>query len=134
MSVQSHDSEYYIPCGSIVALPVQHAHYDERVYQNAQSFQPFRFIHIEDTTGTTQVKKSAVTLDEHFLAFGHGKHGCPGRFFVIHEMKLMMANILLNYDIEHLEARSELFNVMWLKLPLNNLTLRVRRRLSSQRD
>lgn len=139
MYVQNRGTQYLIPCGSVVALPVEHAHYDERVYPNAQSFQPFRFVHMEGTStsskdpGTDRVKKTAVTLDEHFLAFGHGKHGCPGRFFVVHEIKLLMANILLNYEVEHLKSRRDLFNVMWLKLPLNGLTLRVRRRLPSKR-
>ncbi|KAI0183415.1 ent-kaurene oxidase [Xylaria flabelliformis] len=139
ISVQNDSSEYFLPYGSIVALPVEHAHFDEEVYKNARSFQPFRSIRPNDDTvpekapGTSRIK-TAVTLDEHFLAFGHGKHGCPGRFFVIHEIKLMMANILLNYDIEHLESRKELINVMWLKLPLNGLKLRVRRRLLTQKD
>ncbi|KAI1419484.1 cytochrome P450 [Xylaria sp. FL1777] len=136
VSVKSDDSEYFLPYGSIVALPVEHAHFDERVYQNARSFQPFRFVQTDPDTSSKKVPstarvKTAVTLDEHFLAFGHGKHGCPGRFFVIHEIKLMMANILLNYDIEHLESRQELIHIMWLKLPLNGLKLRVRRRCSS---
>lgn len=135
MLINNHGSEFVLPHGSIVALPVEHAHYDERVYHNARSFAPFRFAQTQDeaVSGTeasmNSGKKTAVTLDDHFLAFGHGKNGCPGRFFVIHEIKLMMAIVLLNYDIEHLESRKELLNVMWLKLPLNGLKFRVRRRL-----
>ncbi|KAI1273028.1 cytochrome P450 [Xylaria sp. FL0933] len=136
VSIKGDGSGYFLPYGSIVALPVEHAHFDEQVYQNSRSFQPFRFVQMEPDAisktvpGTARVK-TAVTLDDHFLAFGHGKHGCPGRFFVIHEIKLMMANILLNYDIEHLKSRKELVHLMWLKLPLNGLKLRVRRRSSS---
>ncbi|KAJ8130456.1 hypothetical protein O1611_g3174 [Lasiodiplodia mahajangana] len=138
ISVRHDGSDYFLPRGSIVTLPVEHAHYDEQVYLNARSFQPFRFATVEANTPGAQKgpevvrAKTAVTLDDHFLAFGHGKHGCPGRFFVIHEIKLMMANILLNYEIEPLKSRKELIHVMWLKLPLNGLRLRVRRRPSTE--
>jgi cytochrome P450 len=139
LSFQRDGSEYFLPRGSIVALPVEHAHYDEQVYHKAQSFLPFRFTGTSTESNATGDEKApdpgraktAVTLDENFLVFGYGKHGCPGRFFVIHEIKLMMANILLNYDIERLESRKELLHVMWLKLPLNGLRLQVRRRRST---
>ncbi|KAL7269164.1 hypothetical protein RUND412_008185 [Rhizina undulata] len=35
-----------------------------------------------------------------YLAFGHGKHPCPGRFFAVNELKLLMSYIILNYDFK----------------------------------
>ncbi|KAF9447789.1 cytochrome P450 [Macrolepiota fuliginosa MF-IS2] len=33
-----------------------------------------------------------------FLAWGHGKHACPGRFFAAFVMKLMLAHLVLEFD------------------------------------
>ncbi|KAJ7213645.1 hypothetical protein B0H12DRAFT_1033006, partial [Mycena haematopus] len=38
--------------------------------------------------------------DATFLSFGLGKHACPGRFFAVTELKLMLACIYQNYDIK----------------------------------
>ncbi|KAM0310232.1 hypothetical protein ACHAPQ_012508 [Fusarium lateritium] len=46
-----------------------------------------------------------VTTSDAHLAFGHGRHACPGRFFVAHELKLIIASLLLDYDIKLLEKR-----------------------------
>lgn len=48
-----------------------------------------------------------TTSDEHF-AFGHGRHACPGRFFVACELKLIMAHLLRNYDMRRIAARVEM--------------------------
>ena len=34
------------------------------------------------------------------FAFGYGPHSCPGRFFAVHEMKLVIAHIVINYDFK----------------------------------
>lgn len=46
-----------------------------------------------------------VTTSDIHLAFGHGRHACPGRFFVAHELKLIGAALLLDYDIKAIEER-----------------------------
>ncbi|KAF8662735.1 hypothetical protein AX14_007030 [Amanita brunnescens Koide BX004] len=50
--------------------------------------------------GEPQSKHSLVSLDLDYLLFGHGRHACPGRFFVANELKAMLAHILLNYDVK----------------------------------
>ena len=68
-------------------------------------------------------KQHFVSTSSNYLAFGHGKHAwydmfifsvpqreiysllsiysySPGRFFAVTELKIMMAHILLNYDIK----------------------------------
>ena len=48
---------------------------------------------------------STVTTSDTFLPFGHGRHACPGRFFAATEMKLLLAYIVMNYDIKPMETR-----------------------------
>jgi cytochrome P450 len=33
------------------------------------------------------------------LTWGYGQHACPGRFFAANEIKLMLARILMDYDL-----------------------------------
>jgi len=36
--------------------------------------------------------------DRNHLHFGYGKHACPGRFFASYELKMVLAELLLNYE------------------------------------
>jgi cytochrome P450 len=38
------------------------------------------------------------------MAFGLGKHACPGRFFASNEMKVALCHLLLKYDFEFLNG------------------------------
>ncbi|KAF2457513.1 cytochrome P450 [Lineolata rhizophorae] len=48
---------------------------------------------------------SMVTTTPSFLAFAHGKHACPGRFFAAQQLKLVLAEIVRKYDIHPLDER-----------------------------
>ncbi|KAI0435912.1 cytochrome P450 [Xylaria telfairii] len=136
------DSTINIPVNTIIALPVEHTHLDEKHYPNARSFDPFRFVQSDATIALGKQSqsesqsqptggKSAVALDDHFLGFGAGRFACPGRFFALHEMKLMVAHMLLHYDVDHIPNRTAPRDIIWLKAPNANATIRVRRRLTT---
>lgn len=95
---------------SILALPV---HCDPEIFDEPLKFKPFRFAQPReedyDKTGcpegdpsvpqsTTMVEKF-VSTGPTFLPFGSGRHACPGRFLLDFELKMIVAHILMNYDI-----------------------------------
>ncbi|RYP88811.1 hypothetical protein DL769_000225 [Monosporascus sp. CRB-8-3] len=41
-----------------------------------------------------------VSVTKESMSFGLGRHACPGRFFAANEIKLILARILLEYDIK----------------------------------
>ncbi|KAF8583781.1 cytochrome P450 [Ramaria rubella] len=82
-----------VPKGTYVSVATSR-HFDEEAYTNASSFNGFRF---SEEKGTNN-QLVATSLD--FVAFGHGRHACPGRFFAANELKLMLAHTLLTYDIK----------------------------------
>ncbi|KAJ7828756.1 cytochrome P450 [Mycena olivaceomarginata] len=43
---------------------------------------------------------SVITTSMDYLAFGHGRHACPGRFFAAMELKAMLAHVIINYDVK----------------------------------
>ncbi|KIJ21175.1 hypothetical protein PAXINDRAFT_65823 [Paxillus involutus ATCC 200175] len=88
-----------VPKGTFVVTATQATHLDNEIYENAGTFDPFRFanMHEEDGEGA---KHSSVSIHSGYLAFGHGKHACPGRFFAMTELKTMLAHVVLSYDIK----------------------------------
>jgi cytochrome P450 len=71
---------------------------------------------------------STVTTSDTFLSFGHGRHACPGRFFAATEMKLLLAYIVMNYDIKSMETRPPNEFMGGNVLPPMKANIRVRRR------
>ncbi|KAI1120267.1 ent-kaurene oxidase [Nemania abortiva] len=139
--------ELHIPQGSMLAIPIEAIHQDDDVYPEARRFDPFRFtkpggvVDIFSSANFTAKgekgvigpardphTRSAATLDNAFLGFGFGKHACPGRFFALNELKIFMAHLLLNYDVEYMASRPPLTNRIWLKYP-QDVPVRVKRRV-----
>ncbi|EXJ93891.1 hypothetical protein A1O1_02284 [Capronia coronata CBS 617.96] len=68
--------------------------------------------HEEDQVAEREKEKDAarVYLDQAhlqfiatsptYLGFGHGRHACPGRFFAANELKLLIAYLVMRYDIQ----------------------------------
>ncbi|RYP59541.1 hypothetical protein DL769_008483 [Monosporascus sp. CRB-8-3] len=150
------NAKYPVPVGTDISVPIQPIHHDESIYPEARRYLPFRFAEPEAVLrirgrlglGDTEKSgrgageppapkqeearvKSTVMLDEDFLSFGvSGKHACPGRFFALVEMKLFVAHLLLNYEVEYLQERPAPVNIIWLNHP-SNATVRVRKRITA---
>ncbi|KAF5012048.1 hypothetical protein FDECE_1869 [Fusarium decemcellulare] len=113
------DFGWTLPYGAFVTVNLQGTHHDEDIYERAMSYDPWRYSRVrEEWEARTEEEKKVredegrrarglgmVTSSDSHLAFGHGRHACPGRFFVAHELKLIMAAFLLNYDIKMIDDR-----------------------------
>lgn len=94
----------YVPAGTILTAIVASTHHDENNYENAGAFDPFRFSRLREQEDDT-TKHQYVSTSGKDISFGHGRHACPGRFFVSHELKIMLANIVLRYDMRFQDGR-----------------------------
>lgn len=74
------------------------------------------------------VSDPSSSHDYKFIPFGFGRHACPGRFFALHQAKLLLAYVLMNYEVEHLVKRPEQLRFLWVQTPLDSTTIRVRKR------
>ncbi|KAF8973287.1 cytochrome P450 [Flammula alnicola] len=90
----------HVPPGFRVAVDMKAIHYDPRVYPDPNQCDLFRFskMRIKDGAGA---KYAFATVDSSYLPFGAGRHACAGRFFAAMELKIMLAHILLEYDISY---------------------------------
>lgn len=131
----------YCPYGSSVGIAALGIHNDNAIYPDAAQFQPFRYVDARDAVtaslekgklGTEDMIKKAnyalVSTSVDYQPFGHGRHACPGRFFAANELKLLLAYMILNYDIEMLKERPTGRWVGQVSLPDMTATIKVRRR------
>ncbi|KAI0884969.1 cytochrome P450 [Annulohypoxylon maeteangense] len=135
ISIENGKSRVLVPQGTILALPMESIHCDETIYPDARQFDPFRFVKTKsegsDSTSDGlryETIKPTTTPDDHFFGFGTSKNPCPGRFLAVHEIKLIVAYLLTNYDIEYTEARPQLTDLLAMKIPDMKTVIRVRKR------
>ncbi|KAI0713160.1 cytochrome P450 [Cerioporus squamosus] len=89
----------FLPKGTLVATAQHPTHYDDSNYPDPDVFDAFRFARMREHEGEG-TKHQFVNTSIEYVAFGHGKHACPGRFFAANELKAMLAYIVLNYDMK----------------------------------
>ncbi|CZT16379.1 related to gibberellin cluster-kaurenoxidase (diterpencyclase) [Ramularia collo-cygni] len=88
-----------LPAGTRVAVPYQAILNDptEVPGENPASYDPWRYAKLREDPGNAQRHQFAM-VDSRNMAFGYGKHACPGRFFLATEIKMIFAHMLMNFD------------------------------------
>ncbi|KAI0072328.1 cytochrome P450 [Panus rudis PR-1116 ss-1] len=101
----------FIPKDGFVSAAESPTHFDPENYENPEVFNPWRFVEDDKSgdvegkengaaSGEGNVKNLMVSTSTDYVTFGHGRFACPGRFFAASELKLMMAYLVLNYDVQ----------------------------------
>lgn len=93
-----------IPAGVVIEVPSAAISHDPEVFPDADKFDPWRFSRLrEEAREAGQVEAAAqnqfVSVNPTVLTFGFGRHACPGRFFAANEIKMIVANFVLSYDM-----------------------------------
>jgi len=93
----------FVPAGTTVSVPTSSVHRDPDTYADPLKFDGFRFVKMKERAaldGHPDKKFEIVTASAEFMAFGQGRHACPGRFFASAEIKLLFAYIVTTYDMK----------------------------------
>ncbi|KAF5666421.1 ent-kaurene oxidase [Fusarium circinatum] len=120
------DNDIYVPSGVHIEVPMHSIHMDEAFYTDAGTFKPFRFV--DETSGS----RSAVTLDESFLGFGYGKNACPGRFLGSHVMMVVLAYLVMNYDVDFGDEEPPMKTMWEYRIPRESTAIKIRRRIQAR--
>lgn len=101
-----------IPKGSTIEVPNYAVSRDPEVYPNPDVFDPLRFFKLRNEAREKgEVEQAAsnqfVSVNKEFLTFGYGRHACPGRFFAANEIKMILANLVLTYEMGLVEGETE---------------------------
>jgi cytochrome P450 len=87
-----------IPKGATCGVPTARQ-WDPAVYENPEKFDGHRFYDMRQKAGN-ESKFQFVSTGDDYIPFGHGKHACPGRFFASNEIKIIISQLLMKYDIK----------------------------------
>ncbi|KAJ0385947.1 hypothetical protein COL922a_005315 [Colletotrichum nupharicola] len=94
-----------LPAGTNIAVPMVGPLQDDSHYTDPNLFDPYRFVSIRDEMRSDPLQYANkeqyqfVSSTKENMAFGFGRHACPGRFFAATEIKMLLARLLLEYDI-----------------------------------
>ncbi|KAM4058378.1 cytochrome p450 [Hirsutella rhossiliensis] len=91
-----------VPKGTNIAF-ANDLRFDPEMYPEPETFDGYRFQRMREDPEKLDLTPLTKTRMSH-LAFGHGKHACPGRFLACDEAKLILCHILLSYDIRAVEG------------------------------
>ncbi|KAK0378032.1 p450 monooxygenase [Colletotrichum limetticola] len=81
--------------------------WDDKIYENPHVFDGYRFY--RERGGPHDAVSQFVSTSVNHMGFGHGMHSCPGRFFAGNEAKVLLAHMLLKYDIKFVEGQKPKF-------------------------
>ncbi|KAK7953824.1 Cytochrome P450 monooxygenase ATR2 [Apiospora saccharicola] len=105
-----------IPSGIFIETPLGPVNNDPKLYPEPDVFDPYRFHDLRNATKPdpinykTREQYQFVTVTKENMAFGYGKHACPGRFFAANEIKLIMIHILLRYNLRMPDGATERYS------------------------
>ncbi|KAK4127251.1 cytochrome P450 [Parathielavia appendiculata] len=132
---------WHAPYGAFLMLDLAGTHHDPELYEEPDKYDAWRFSRQREkyearpSTEKTNAEEAMrikrlgmVTTSAEYLPFSHGRHACPGRFFVAHELKMILAYLLRNYEIKSLPERPK---GMWLGstiIPPVQVKIEIRRR------
>ncbi|KAI5918729.1 ent-kaurene oxidase [Camillea tinctor] len=103
----------HLPAGVMIEYPHALAVQDPFSYENPEKFDAHRFMNLRNGTSKdllgykNKEQHQFVTVTKDFMHFGYGRHACPGRFFAANEIKLILARILLAYDMKMPDGLTE---------------------------
>ncbi|KAI1130862.1 cytochrome P450 [Nemania abortiva] len=94
----------HIPKGSRICWAAYDHMNDASVTPNPEVFDPMRSYRKRYASPEQQHKFLAGQTSPDSLAFGYGKPACPGRYWAIGEIKLILARLILQYDFRFPEG------------------------------
>ncbi|PVH92285.1 cytochrome P450 [Periconia macrospinosa] len=96
-----------VPIGTQFGFPLGPISHDPQIFSDPEKFDGFRYYRkrvAEDLIGKSSKYMATTPSDEH-LAFGHGVQACPGRFFAVNEIKLILVFFLMDYEFKQPERQ-----------------------------
>jgi cytochrome P450 len=100
-----------IPAGVTIEVPSAGVNMDNSIFPDPDVFDPLRFYKLRadglasgTDAATANARSQMVSISTDHLTFGFGRHACPGRFFAANVLKIILANILMNYDIQLIDS------------------------------
>ncbi|KAI1367956.1 cytochrome P450 [Xylaria arbuscula] len=95
-----------LPANTFISMPTNSVAHDSDLYKDPEYFDAYRFLNKRLASQADAQRHQFVSTSSDSLPFGHGKFACPGRFFAAAQIKLVLANIIMNYDVSFPDAQT----------------------------
>ncbi|KZW03552.1 cytochrome P450 [Exidia glandulosa HHB12029] len=134
---------WHVPYGGTISLPLHGNGHDGENFEHPEEYDAFRnsrgreefeargVAERDPDEGLKLKRQSLVTTGNTHISFGHGRHACPGRFFVAHELKMILAYLVLNYDVKPLPERPATKWIGLNTIPATDARIEVKRRTNA---
>ncbi|EKJ68359.1 hypothetical protein FPSE_11367 [Fusarium pseudograminearum CS3096] len=100
----------FVPKGTKMEINTCSIHKDKDLYENPGDFDALRFYKMRQGPGQ-EAKYQYFSVGREDLSWGFGRHACPGRYLSAINIKLIMAELLMNYDIKLCDGESRPPNI-----------------------
>ncbi|KAI9168060.1 Ent-kaurene oxidase [Paramyrothecium foliicola] len=102
---------FTVPGNTQIGVPTQAISMDPALYEDPEKFDGFRFSDLKNAikpgTNPAEMGRLAYASSNHdSMAFGYGRHACPGRWFASNEIKMIMVYLLENYEFRLPEGKT----------------------------
>ena len=96
-----------IPKGTRIAWAGYHHSNDPDRIPSPETFDPLRnYRKRQANNGEFKNKFTAGQTDSNSLSFGYGSQACPGRYFAVSEILLLLAKLLLEFEFRFPEGKT----------------------------
>lgn len=95
-----------IPKGAKITWAAHNHMHDPSVTADPTIFDPLRSYRKRHSSPELMNKYLASTASLDSLAFGYGGQACPGRWFSVGEVKLILVKLLSEYDVKFTPGRT----------------------------
>ena len=95
---------FHLPANTLISFPMAELNHDADIWPDSATFDGHRFLRMRQN-GDPGAWQFAF-VGENSINFGAGAHACPGRYYASQEMKMVIAQLLLDFEIEWPEGKS----------------------------
>jgi cytochrome P450 len=88
-----------LPIGSLICVDAYHIGISEALWEHPKKFEPMRFLKLRQQPGH-EAMHQFTSLGSDSPGWGDGLQACPGRVFAGNTLKIVLAHLLMNYDIK----------------------------------
>ncbi|KAJ5266557.1 hypothetical protein N7478_009365 [Penicillium angulare] len=99
----------FFPAGTVVGVNSWVTHYDEKVFPNATTFSPERWLEAESEP------ERMKDMNQMYMPFGLGSRTCIGKHISILEMSKLIPRLARDYDLTSLRATMNTENYWFVK-------------------
>lgn len=91
----------HIPKATKMEIATAAIHSDETHFYDAQTFDGLRFYKMRQRYADEESKHQYISTGKSDLAWGYGRHACPGRFLADIEIKLVLTEFLMRFEVKN---------------------------------